>query len=80
MYFDLVNAWGGVPLVVHLSPSPQLPRSSKEEVYNLIVSDLLFAAKHLPSKTSLAAEQAGRVTKRLLKPCWVKHIFFKKTL
>ena len=78
MYFDLVNAWGGVPLVEHLSPSPQLPRSSKEEVYNLIVSDLLFAAKHLPGKTSLAAEQAGRATKEAAEALLGKTYLFQK--
>ncbi|MCH7408811.1 RagB/SusD family nutrient uptake outer membrane protein [Belliella sp. DSM 111904] len=47
-YFQLVNLWGGVPLVLSptSSTSPEVtnvPRSSVDEVYNQIISDLTFA-------------------------------------
>jgi len=41
-YFDLVRAWGGVPLVTELIPSLQLNRSTPEKVYELIESEPAF--------------------------------------
>lgn len=51
-YFMLVRMFGGVPLVTEDSPDPiqnPLPRSTVAEVYQLIVSDLLFATEKLPA-------------------------------
>jgi starch-binding outer membrane protein, SusD/RagB family len=47
-YFQLVNLWGGVPLVLKKvnSTDPRevnLPRASVQEVYNAIITDLEFA-------------------------------------
>lgn len=61
-YFDLVRAYGGVPLLVTVDPKV-LPRSSKEEVYKLIEDDLLFAIIHLPKKSEYGASDLGRATK-----------------
>jgi hypothetical protein len=50
-YFMLVRMFGGVPLVTEDTPEPiqnPMPRASVAEVYDLIVSDLTFAAEHLP--------------------------------
>lgn len=52
-YFHLVRIWGNVPLVKEPieSNEPQNINTSNSEVteiYNLIVNDLQFAAKHLP--------------------------------
>ena len=52
-YYQLVKAWGGVPLVLvpvtSVDPAEtQLPRNSEVEVYNQIVTDLTYAVDHLP--------------------------------
>jgi hypothetical protein len=54
-YFMLVRMFGGVPLITEDTPDPILnpmPRASIAEVYALIVSDLTFAAAHLPPSWS----------------------------
>ena len=51
-YFMLVRFFGGVPLLTEDSPDPvsnPMPRASVQEVYDLIESDLQFAAEHLPA-------------------------------
>jgi starch-binding outer membrane protein, SusD/RagB family len=51
-YFMLVRMFGGVPLITEDTPDPlknQMPRASIADVYALIVSDLTFAAEHLPA-------------------------------
>ena len=64
-YFNLVRIFGGVPLVttgeVNIGESFNTPRSSVDEVYNLIIADLTEAIGLLPETYS--AEDAGRVTK-----------------
>jgi starch-binding outer membrane protein, SusD/RagB family len=50
-YFMLVRMFGGVPLITENTPDPILnpmPRASIAAVYDTIVSDLIFAAAHLP--------------------------------
>jgi starch-binding outer membrane protein, SusD/RagB family len=50
-YFMLVRMFGGVPLITEDTPDPiqnPIARASLAEVYNLIVSDLIFAADKLP--------------------------------
>jgi hypothetical protein len=50
-YFNLVRLFGGVPLITEETPDPILnpmARASIENVYQLIVSDLTFAAANLP--------------------------------
>lgn len=48
-YFDLVRNWGGVPLrTENTMLDIDLPRSTVQEVYELILSDLLDAETHLP--------------------------------
>ena len=42
-YFDLVRLFGDVPLVLHDGEGEGAPRSSKDEVYQQIVSDLTEA-------------------------------------
>lgn len=50
-YFELVQRWGGVVIYDEV-PSDiddlKRPRSSEEEVYNFIASDLAFALENLP--------------------------------
>ncbi|NHE59589.1 RagB/SusD family nutrient uptake outer membrane protein [Cyclobacterium plantarum] len=48
-YFDLVRNWAGVPLRTEETMLEiDLPRSSEQEVYELILADLLDAESHLP--------------------------------
>jgi starch-binding outer membrane protein, SusD/RagB family len=61
-YFDLVRAWGGVPEVTTTDPPLHLGRSSQDEIYSLIVSDLLYAEAHLLQKSELASSDQGRAT------------------
>ena len=63
IYFDFVRAWGGVPLVTTLEPPIQLPRSSKEEIYNQVISDLTYAAANLPEQSEYVNGDKGRATK-----------------
>ena len=62
-YFDLVRAWGGVPIVTTLDPPVKLVRSTKDQVYSLILSDLNYALDRLPEKSAQAAKDIGRATK-----------------
>lgn len=58
-YFFLATRFGGVPINDGLSTEP-LPRSSVDDVYSQIISDLTDAANSLESKE---AEATGRATK-----------------
>jgi starch-binding outer membrane protein, SusD/RagB family len=77
-YFDLVRAWGGVPIVKELSPPLKLPRNSKEEVYNFIVSDLLFAIESLPEKSEYGSADLGRASKGAAKALLAKVYLFQQ--
>lgn len=64
-YFELVTMYGGVPLVDKLLlPSEyNTPRSSAEEIWVLIESDLTESAAFLPNKSEYNSTQVGRATK-----------------
>lgn len=67
-YFQLVKAWGGVPLftkpVNSTSPEEtQIARSTEDEVYAQIISDLEFAAANLPDAYGAANIDKARATK-----------------
>ncbi len=62
-YFDLVQYFGGVP--IHTAPisameESMIPRSSEEEVYELILDDLEMAVDLLPTKENQAAGRASK--------------------
>lgn len=64
-YFDLVRWFGRVPLLdktVIASEALNIGRSAVSDVYNLIISDLQFAAANLPDAYTTAADK-GRATK-----------------
>lgn len=64
-YFDLVRWFGKVPLADHPVSATEalgIPRSPVADVYDLIISDLSFAAENLPSSYSATADK-GRATK-----------------
>jgi hypothetical protein len=61
-YFQLVQFYGDIPLrttPVENYSAVQAPKSSQEEVYNLIIEDLSYAESNLPENTA----QQGRVYK-----------------
>ncbi|MGE5943245.1 MAG: RagB/SusD family nutrient uptake outer membrane protein [Flavobacteriales bacterium] len=60
-YFFLVIRYGDIPLYTEIPTSPEgFPKSPKQAVYDLIVSDLQLASTNLLSKD---VEQDGRATK-----------------
>jgi hypothetical protein len=76
-YFDLVRAWGGVPIVTTTTPSKDLIRSSKDQVYDLIKADLLAAIDALPEKSDYAPEDVGRASKGAAKGLLAKVYLFQ---
>ncbi|MXV17341.1 RagB/SusD family nutrient uptake outer membrane protein [Pedobacter sp. HMF7056] len=67
MYFYLLRIWGEVPLQLKASSSDskieQLPKSTKEQVYAQILSDLDFAVKYIPFTYGSQAMDKGRMTR-----------------
>ncbi|MCE7865061.1 MAG: RagB/SusD family nutrient uptake outer membrane protein [Bacteroidetes bacterium CHB5] len=61
-YFDLVRAYGGVPLLTSVDPVV-LPRSTAAQIYEFIEADLLFAISNLPRKTEYGVADLGRASK-----------------
>lgn len=62
-YFDLVRAWGDVPLITELNMTPTQTRSPKAAIFDLIIADLTVAIAGLPEKSTQAATDIGRATK-----------------
>lgn len=68
-YYQLVNLFGGVPLITAPVSSTQpsatnVARSTEEQVYDQIVKDLLFALERLPDTyPGGSAESKARATK-----------------
>jgi starch-binding outer membrane protein, SusD/RagB family len=69
-YFNLVRCYGGVPKIDRVFSSDSVAqvtaaytRASKDEIYELIISDLTDAAANLPAKTAYASADLGRATK-----------------
>ncbi len=63
-YFDLVRAFGSVPLIVEPTvddSNNRLPRTDTESVYDLIISDLSMAEATLP--LTYSSSDIGRATK-----------------
>jgi hypothetical protein len=76
LYFDLVRAWGGVPLVTTTTPPPKLGRATREEVFSQVIADFTDAASVLPEKGDYAAEDLGRATKSAAKAFLAKVYLF----
>jgi len=77
-YFDLVRAWGGVPLVLTTTPPLKVPRSSSDKVYAQIEKDFLYAANRLPYKSEYGSQDLGRANKSAAKAFLAKMYLFKK--
>lgn len=61
-YFDLVRAFGGVPMVTEVDTPLEVPRSSAEEIFAIIEQDLKFAIDNLPLKSEYGPNDLGRAT------------------
>jgi hypothetical protein len=76
-YFDLVRAWGGMPIITSTTPDLKVPRSTKEETYQFIIDDLLFAVDNLPDKTSLQPADFGHATRQAAQALLAKVYLFQ---
>jgi len=76
-YFDLLRAFGGVPKVTSTNPPTKLPRTSVDEIYDLIISDLEYAAQNLPEKSAYSIEDAGRATRGAAKSLLARVYLFR---
>ena len=66
-YFQLVRNWSGVPIRTEENMSEtDLKKSTAEEVYNLIVADLLEAEANLPDNPSVAGRPTRWAAKTML--------------
>jgi starch-binding outer membrane protein, SusD/RagB family len=75
-YFDLVRAWGDVPLVTGTNPETNLDRTAKSAIYDLIENDLLQAIDVLQEKSEQNPGDIGRATKGAAKALLAKvHLF-----
>lgn len=77
-YFKLVRIYGGVPLVISTNPERKLARSSADEVYELIIQDLLFAAEHLPEQSQYPNQDLGRASRGAAKGLLSKVYLYRK--
>ncbi len=72
-YFNLVTAFGDVPLVTTANPADDLVRTSKTTIYNdVIISDLESCINILPEKSAQGDDDLGRVTKGAAKSLMAK--------
>ena len=78
LYFDMVRAWGGVPLVTSTNPPANLARATAEEVYARIIEDLEVAVRDLPEKNEYSGDDRGRATKGAAKALLAKVYLFTK--
>tara|TARA_R110002049_G_scaffold14039_1_gene60026 strand:+ start:5919 stop:7367 length:1449 start_codon:yes stop_codon:yes gene_type:complete len=66
-YFFMVRNWSGVPLRTEANMNDiEIPRSSEEDVYQLILEDLAFAESNLPETASLPGKPAKLAATTLL--------------
>ncbi|OZI05799.1 RagB/SusD family nutrient uptake outer membrane protein [Siphonobacter sp. BAB-5385] len=66
VYYDLVRNWGGVPIRTSTTASNDVPRSSVDEVYKLILEDLTAAETDLPATPAVAGRATSWAAKTLL--------------
>ncbi|KEO73761.1 RagB/SusD family nutrient uptake outer membrane protein [Anditalea andensis] len=64
-YYELGSMWGGVPIMTEMATSVNsaVPRSSEEETFQLMISDLTEAANRLPEKNEYGSADRGRATR-----------------
>jgi starch-binding outer membrane protein, SusD/RagB family len=62
-YFDLVRAFGGVPLIISVNAPIKTPRASAADILALIEADLTEAIASLPEKDAYSGTDVGRASK-----------------
>ncbi len=79
-YFNLVRAFGGVPLITQVQQPGEYdqPRAAEALVYDQIVSDLTFAAENLPTRQEWGTKELGRVTKGTAEGLLAKVYLFRQ--
>lgn len=77
-YFDLVRAWGDIPLFTSTNPDLTSSRASSSDIYNLIIDDLEDAINTLPEKDELVGNDVGRATKGAAKALLARVYLFRK--
>jgi hypothetical protein len=67
MYFHLLRSFGEVPLQLKSTSSDasleQLTKSTQQEVYDQIISDLTFAGQYAPTTYGTRGQDKGRITR-----------------
>ncbi len=79
-HFDLINVFGSAVLRDHV-PSPEeynIPKSSEEQLYKLVIEDLEYAIKYLPTRSEWGASNLGRVTKGTAKGLLAKVYLYRQ--
>jgi hypothetical protein len=79
-HFDLINIFGEVVLRDHVPSSDEynLPKSTEDEIYALIIGDLEYAVQHLPTRSQWGVENLGRVTKGTAKGLLAKVYLYRQ--
>ncbi|WP_164122442.1 MULTISPECIES: RagB/SusD family nutrient uptake outer membrane protein [Sphingobacterium] len=82
-YGELLKRFGGVPLVLKTmepgDPILTAPRSTREEVINLIYEDLDYAIQHLQDAAATKVTDYGRVNKSVAQALKVRVALFEGT-
>jgi hypothetical protein len=67
-YFQLVRAWGGVPIYTeqNMDQTTGVAKSTQAQVYELITSDLEYAEIHLPDNAPLLGKPSKWAAKTVL--------------
>lgn len=79
-YFQLVRGWAGVPIHTeqNLSESSNIPKGTKEQVYDLITSDLEFAENNLPDNPPLVGKPSKWSAKAFLSDVYLYQALYAK--
>lgn len=82
-YFNLVRAFGGVPKLLRVPNATEANndefqvRATRQEIYDVVMQDLQFAADNLPLKGD-ASTQTGRATKGAAQALLAKVYLYQK--
>ena len=76
-YFQLVRVYGDVPLILTVNPERKVARTPVNEVYDLIIEDLQYAAENLLERSDYPQEELGRATRGAAKGLLAKVYLFR---
>jgi hypothetical protein len=77
-YFDLVRTWGGVPKVTASVPPLHLGRTTSQDIFSLVISDLQYAEANLTKKSDLSPADQGRATSGAAEALLARVYLFQK--